>query len=365
MGRVGRWRVVVLAAALAALAAGCAQTAARGPIAAAHETATAGDPSAADSPSAAASPSPDTSSGKPSGIIFAAIQDQDWIVVSVDPATGQATQLADFLPADDAVKLDPDYANFTGGGPLAQRALFSADLTRAVAVKTLSDGTRDVGWIDRDGAFTDVTAAAPKNTGFSSTTSDDTPAFGPDGAFYFARRVPDDSNYATNPSIWRIDGADPAAATQVATLDDVNYYVNAPSRIVSLCAGCVAFRSPAGQERGAFRATDFIGTQAYLSTDPEFSMVYRSPLQAESDTSLMDWGTDGKALIPQTNRKVWCPVASPDGSQVAFLSKGAGQDDPTIAPQLYVVSAQGGAPQLVTANAGDLSGKNPTLLGWL
>jgi hypothetical protein len=349
--------------ALAALASGCA-THRDAPIAAAGHgsTPTAGSLAATDPPTTA-SPSR-VSAGRPSGIIFLALQDQDWIVESVDPGNGRATQAAEFLPTDDSVTLDSDYERFNGGGPLADRALFSPDLTRAVATKTMADGTRDVGWIDRAGTFTDVTAGAPKATGFSSTTSDDTPAFGPDGAFYFARRVPDGSVWATNPAIWRLTGQDPATAGQVTTLDQVNYYVNAPSRIMPLCAGCVPFRSPAGQDRGAFRATDFLGTTAYLSTDDNGSMVYRSPIQAEADTSLTDWGTGGTALIPQTNRTVWSPVASPDGTQVAFLSKAVDQSDPTIAPQLYVVSAQGGAPRLVTAGSGDLNGRNPTLLGW-
>ena len=118
---------------------------------------------------------------------------------------------------------------------------------------------------------------------------------------------------------------------------------------------------------GAFRATDFIGTSSYLSTDDNGSMVYLSPLQAESDTSLMDWGTDGRRLIPQTNRTVWSPVASPDGTQVAFLSKPADAGDPTIPPQLYVVPAQGGTPQEVAVgpDSDALGGGNPTLLAWL
>jgi hypothetical protein len=363
MGVRSGWGHIGAAAVLVGLVSGCAGGAPAGSPARTHAPAAVGSPVAA-----ATSASPDTKEGKPAGVIFAALQDQDWIVVSVDPATGRADQIADFLPNADDVKLDPDYANHTDGGPLAQRALFSADLTRAVALRTLSNGATDIGWVDRTGDFTDVTAATATSTGFTSTTSDDTPAFGPDGAFYFARRVPDGTSYATNPTIWRLDGADPASAHPVATLDQVNYYIDAPSRVMPLCADCVPFRSPAGQSRGAFRATDFIGTGSYLSTDDNGSMVYLSPLQAESDTTLMDWGTDGKQLIPQTNRTVWSPVASPDGTQVAFLSKSQSDaSDPRIPPQLFVVPAQGGVPRQVSVgpDTDSLGGKSPTLLAWM
>ncbi len=363
MGVRSEWGLIGALAVLVGLVSGCSGGAAAASPARTHAPTAVGSPVAAP-PSA----SPDAKGGEPAGVIFAALQDQDWIVVSVDPATGRADQIADFLPNADDVKLDPDYANRTGGGPLAQRALFSADLTRAVALRTLSNGATDVGWVDRNGDFTDVTAATATGAGFSSTTSDDAPSFGPDGAFYFARRVPDGSAYATNPAIWRLDGTDPASARPVATLDQVNYYIDAPSRVMPLCADCVPFRSPAGQSRGAFRATDFIGTGSYLSTDDNGSMVYLSPLHAESDTTLMDWGTGGRQLIPQTNRTVWSPVASADGTQVAFLSKTQSDaSDPRVPPQLFVVSAQGGAPRQITVgpNSDALGGKSPTLLAWM
>lgn len=328
-------------------------------------------PSAARS-SAAATSAPETSAatpaaqqGKPSGVIFAALQDDDWIVVAVDPATGTASQVADFVPSDDDVRLDAEYVSLTDGGPLSQRELFSPDLERGVAVRRMPDNTTHVGWIDRAGAFTDVTEATASSGGFTSTTADDTPVFGPDGAFYFARREPDGSGYKTNPTIWRLTGSDPAAARALTKLKDINFYLDTPAQPKALCAGCVPFRTPAGQTRGAFRATGFVGTTSYLSTDPHGSMVYLSPLQKESATSLMDWGTDGKALIPQTNRTVWAPVADPQGTQVAFLSKAADATDPTIAPQLFTVPAKGGAPHEVTVGGDALGGKNPTLLGWM
>ena len=360
MGLISRCGAVCIAVALAAGLAAC-QTAAGNSTSEGSPASTASQPAAADSTSTP--PSSDVPTGRPSGVVFAALQNGDWILTTIDPTSGEAQQIADFVPTDDSVHLDDDYAQFADGGPLADRALFSADLTRAVATETKEDGSTDVGWIDRDGTFTDVTTGAPKSAGFSSTTEDDTPAFGPDGAFYFARRVPDDSGWKTNPAIWRLEGTDPAAAVQVATLDDVNYYVNAPSRIMPLCAGCTAFRSPAGTDRGAFRATDFLGASEYLSTDPNGSMIYRSPLANEHDTSLTDWGTDGTPLIPQTNRTSWSPVASPDNSQVAFLSKTA-QQDSTIAPELYVVPARGGTPRAITISGGDLNGTDPMLLGW-
>lgn len=364
-GTGGGWAAVGAAAVLIGLTSGCGGSDSGGSHASTQSPATVRSSATATGAPQASTAAPDAQGGKPSGVIFAALQDSNRIVVAVDPATGKADQLADFTPSDEDVRLDAEYATFTGDGPLAQRALFSADLQRSVAVKKLPDGTTDVGWIDRDGTFTDVTAATAKSGGFTSTTADDTPAFGPDGAFYFARREPDGGPYKTDPTIWRLSGTDPAAARPLATLKDVNYYVNPPSRAMPLCAGCVPFRTPAGQGQGAFRATDFVGTKSYLSTDTEGSMVYLSPLHAKADTSLMDWGTDGKQLIPETNRKVWSPVADPAGTQVAFLSKAADASDPTIAPELYTVAAQGGTPHAVAVDGNALGGASPTLLAWL
>jgi hypothetical protein len=366
MGMRCRWGAVVVGVFLVGTSAGCGGPAVAGPQTF-TPSAAAGTPGPASaSPGAGSSPSSGARGAKPAGVIFAAFQGADWLVESVDPVTGAVSEVADFLPAQDNVHLSSEYTTMTGGGPLIQRELFSADLTRAVAIKLLSDGTSHIGWIDRDGVFTDVTAATSSTGGFASTTSDDTPSFGPDGGFYFARRKPDGSiSTKTLPDIWRLAGTNPAQARQVQTLDQINYYIDAPSRIMSLCAGCSPFFSPAGQDRGAFRATGFIGSDSYLSTDADGTMIYRSPLKAESDTDLMDWGTGGKALIPQTNRKVWSPVASPDGTQVAFLSKGVDQVDPTIAPQLFIVPSQGGTPQAVTITSGDLHGTSPTLIGWL
>lgn len=351
----------------AALLAGCdsgasSQTAdsATRPVAAAGPSS---EPS--DGPALSAESTPGNApDAKPTGVVFAAIQDAtSWIVAAVDPTTGTTVYENTFTPTDDDVRLDASYQQMAGEGPLVERALFDGNLHRAVATKRMTDGTEHVGWIDREGTFTDITAANPAPTGFTSTTSDDTPLFGPDGAFYFARREPDGSGWKTAPAIWRLAGPGPAGAGAATTVNEANYYVNPPSDIEPLCAGCSPFHTPGTPGTGAYRATDFIGTSAYLSTDARNSMVYRSPVLPKDRTDLLDWGTDGKALIPQTNRTVWAPVADPRGRQVAFLSKAPDQG-PTVAPELYIVDAQGGTPHLVPAGEGTLLGKNPTLLDW-
>lgn len=350
----------------AALLAGCDSGTPPQTAASAGEQAAA-DPSA--EPSDGPSPRTESTPGnapdvKPTGVVFAAIQDAtSWIVAAVDPTTGTTTYENTFTPADDDVRLDTSYRQMAGEGPLVERALFDGDLHRAVATKRMTDGTEHVGWIDREGTFTDITAANPSPAGFTSTTSDDTPLFGPDGAFYFARREPDGSGWKTDPAIWRLAGPGPTGAGAATTVHEANYCVNPPADIEPLCAGCSPFHTPGTPGTGAYRATDFIGTGAYLSTDARNSMVYRSPVLPKDRTDLLDWGTDGKALIPQTNRTVWAPVSDPQGRQVAFLSKAPNQG-PTVAPELYVVDAQGGTPHLVPVGGGTLGGKNPTLLDW-
>ncbi|MYW05591.1 hypothetical protein [Streptomyces sp. SID3343] len=327
--------------------------------------AAASSPPSAGSASAGVDSTPSALDAKASGIVFEARQDATWLVVAVDPASGRATEIATFLPTEDNVRLDADFVQMAGGGPLAERALYSSDLTRAVATKTMADQTKHIGWIDRAGRFTDVTTGSTGPAGgFGSTTADDTPMFGPDGAFYFARREPDDSGYKTDPTIWRLEGTDPSRAVKTKEVDAPNFYVNPPSVVEALCAGCSPFFTSGSGGLGAYRATDFLGEQAYLSTDTNGSMIYRSPVLQRDSATLMDWGTDGQKLIPETNRKVWSPVGSPDHGRVAFLSK-AQTDAPTTNPQLFVVDAQGGSPRQITITGdGDLGGKNPNLIGW-
>ncbi|MGR6997399.1 hypothetical protein ACU686_03635 [Yinghuangia aomiensis] len=109
----------------------------------------------------------------------------------MDPTTGTTTYENTFTPTDDDVRLDTSYRQMAGEGPLVERALFDGDLHRAVATKRMTDGTEHVGWIDREGTFTDITAANPAPTGFTSTTSDDTPSS--------ARTAPSTS-HAANPT---------------------------------------------------------------------------------------------------------------------------------------------------------------------
>ncbi|WP_405015265.1 hypothetical protein [Kitasatospora sp. NBC_01539] len=298
--------------------------------------------------------------------MYSSLQGGSWRLAVVDPGTGTSTLLASFTPADDDVRLDAEYAAMNDNGPIAQRHLFSADLTRAVAKRTLPDGTGHVGWIDRSGAFTDVTAAEPAGADFASTTTDDSPAFGPDGAFYFAHR-PSDGAWKQPPAVWRLEGSDPAAAREAARVDEVNYTVDAPSRITGLCAGCAPFSRPAGQDKGAFRVTGFLGHDAYLSTDSGNHMVYRSPFKAEKDTDLMDWGTDGTKLIPETNRTVWSPIADPSATTVAFLSEADGSSSGTsgLPHELFTVPATGGTPHRVPVTGETLTGPSPALIDWL
>ncbi|HSA50801.1 MAG TPA: hypothetical protein VLH10_11930 [Yinghuangia sp.] len=359
---LGGTGIVAVAALLMALPAGCDQSpspssgsAAQSSAQQTEETATAPAPEES---------SPATADGQASGIVFAALQGSSWIVAAIAPATGATTYEATFSPTDDDVRLDASFRQMTGGGPLAERALFSPDLRRAVALRMMADGSEHVGWIDRDGTFTDVTAANTTENGFASTFRDDTPSFGPDGAFYFARREPDGSGWKTDPTIWRLTGSEPGGAVSVEKLDDVNYYVDATSDVEPLCAGCSPFRTTGDPNLGAYRVTDFLDGDEYLSTDTDHAMVYRSPVKPKQDTSLMDWGTDGTPLIPETNRTVWAPVADPQGGQVAFLSTAVDQG-PTVPPELYIVDARGGTPRLVPTGPGPLGGANPTLLTWL
>jgi hypothetical protein len=89
--------------------------------------------------SAGADSTPSAVDAKAAGIVFGARQDATWLVVAVDPASGRATEIASFLPTDDDMRLDADFVQMAGGGPLAERALYSSDLTRAAATNRATE----------------------------------------------------------------------------------------------------------------------------------------------------------------------------------------------------------------------------------
>ncbi len=79
----------------------------------------------------------------------------------------------------------------------------------------------------------------------------------------------------------------------------------------------------------------------------------------ESETQLWLYATDGRAgrrQLTQAGKKNTAPVWSPDGRSIAFCAKRGEGKDADDAPQLYVISPEGGEARRVATVAGGVSG---------
>lgn len=279
-----------------------------------------------------------------------------------DPISGTYHEFVTFSPRDSDVFLDPTITNFIGSSAIVLRSLFSPDYTLAVASKFASDGSFHVGWIDRDGDFTDVTALMPPRSDFSSTVKTDTPMFGVDGSFYFASRIESTSGSKNKPTVMKTTIENPSqivvAPNQVGVSgNDVNYWVQSHGTVIGLCPACTASLENVKVGEGGYRAQDWINDTDWVQLKYDRSMIYRDNIDQFSsrDPAHSPYGTK---LIPETNREVWSPVVSPDGTQIAFLSSSGGTTE------LFVVSSTGGQPTRVPLSTqGPSSSSN--LLDWI
>jgi hypothetical protein len=240
------------------------------------------------------------------------------------------------------------------------RRLFTQNYSLMVASKVAADGSRHVGWIDRQGVFTDVTAFRQPASDFSSTVSDDTPMFGDDGSFYFATRAPSSSGYKNKPTVMKTTVANPsdiitAPDQSDITSNDVNYIVQPSGRIEGLEALSFVFFESGVEGRGGWRVWDWIDETHYVFVDDD-SMISRAEAQNRQDLDPFDLPhTD---LIPETNRTVWSPVVSPDGKLIAFLSSDIGG-----AVDIFIVPSNGGEPKKLTPDESSIS-SDLVLLEW-
>ena len=319
------------------------------------------------SPTRAPSPTPPPEAT--SGILAVSFNGSNTLLSRVDPQTGTFAQVAVFTPRDPDVQLDYSITRFVGMTPVVMRALFSSDYRLTVASKRMADGGVHVGWVDRQGSFTDVSAAAAPSGDFSAIVADDTPMFGGDGAFYFASRKPSSDWIKNTPTIMTATIDDPTAVTRVPDQsgvegNDVNYWVQPDGRVEGLCASCVPFFANGVDGRGAFDVQDWISETEYVFKDHEGTMLSLGRAQDRTAwANKIGFNSQGSDLLPETNRKVWSPVVSPDGSTLAFLSSAGETTDIFVLAAMNGQSGVRGEPRKM---AGSGSGPTPDmyLLDW-
>jgi hypothetical protein len=294
---IGR-RAVVLA--VSAVVAGCAQSSSPGP-----ET-----------------PPPAT----PAGIVVVSFEEPSSPVVGViDPTSGRYSQGA-------TLNISPQTFGVADRGT----AKLAPDWSRYAVTRQVGD-VPHAGWVDPQAKFTDVNAQTPV-PGEGSVSFD---AIGFDGmGNFFYRMTQNDQS-----TIYKLPNGQTSGGEAVPYLPsgaDSGFKRDGAGRLVEL-PSCPTF------------AAEWVSPTDYLHVSADGTQIFRTKV-AETP-ALRDCDTPvGTPLLPPTNNsQVSDPVASPDGTKVAYLRDGS---------ELWTVDANGGNPVRVNVSGIDLASAKTTLTGW-
>jgi hypothetical protein len=287
---------------------------------------------------------------------------------SIDPTSGALGGEVTFVrPEETAFAV----SNYT---PLFARRAFDETFDRVAATSTAAaDGAGHVGWVDRDGIYTDVTAeVAGTASDFSDAVDHVAPKFGFNGRFYFLDK--------SSSTVKSVDPADLTAAPKdELKVEDISptAFEIYPSGTIQACSGgCIpnvenTKKGPVG--RG--KVEDWLDEDTMLTEGIDNDQIFSNEAFAsedEIDSGFFGSGSDDdKPLLPETEARISTnPIASPDGKTVAFLSWPEQGEEP---PSLFMVPAEGGEPRKVES-AYSFTREDPTgfydtidgfvLLGW-
>ncbi|MGQ4619709.1 hypothetical protein [Nocardia sp. R7R-8] len=190
------------------------------------------------------------------------------------------------------------------------RYVMSPDGIRYAATRSIN---RDIhtGWVDRNGTFTDVTAAVTgQQSDFASSIHQEPQFFDGDGNYYYR-------DFNTK-EVRAVQTGQPATSRLVAA-----------DRGLGLYPG----EKPDGHGKFALpvalctqRADAWLDSSTYIFQDLDKNMIYKSS-NLSNDDCPRHRGPDATDLLPQTDRGVGVPVAKLNGTQIAFLSVQGAQTD--------------------------------------
>ena len=246
-------------------------------------------------------------------------------VVSINPETGEQQEISSFsIPSvtDDSQYMTPnDYAYYYASA----RQWLSADFDKVAATRVVLDtGERRAGWFTTDGEFFDVT----ETLGLSAQSDFDTPARHHAVGFadgYFVYTAESDSGDAVYYSV-PVENITPEAVQKMNALEYVAPNMEAVFNY-------------------DYALSDWVDDTRCLVDNRHDSEWNR-----KTESLLFDVTTGEVAsYVPGDARYSWNGVASPDGTNVAFLSSPKGGTEP---PSLYVMPLAGGDPVKVEAELG-------------
>lgn len=258
-------------------------------------------------------------------------------ILCFDPATG-ATRTISTFPLNKM----PSGATLSGfatrNGWNGITFWFDQDYTKiAVKYQIDANGDQHAGWIDQNGSFFDVTEAVgmARKSEFDGRVDQEPMGFTKDGMFVIKDYGSELSHRPKNTKVYSvpIDDIRPETVIEGSTFETVG---------------------------GSYYTTDQLDDGRFLAVKDEACYVVSPD------------GT-GRLLASTESRKSWSAVASPDGTQAAFISKPKVGEE---APDIFIVPIDGGDP-VRAANHDSFSfkmglyqmsmmqyGGNTELVGW-
>lgn len=270
----------------------------------------------------------DSETGKPEGLFLMTVTDmnmRDPKISCVNIETGESTVIAEFNfisgPADQIVYSSAARYSVTC------RNWFSHDYSKiAVTRQNLQTGEVCAGWIDTDGSFSNVSEALGQldRGDFDDPVMYAAIGFTDDGLFVYKQTSGSGPNGQSSYHYVPIDDISPAAIQD----------------------GCPIPGSADNGDPGSMKLTDYIDESTLLINTSEgftgenaVSKIYN--LETGEET----------AYVPGTSRMSWNGVLSPDGSQVAFMSRPKNGTEIDI----YTMPLEGGDPVKVPTDGFSLS----------
>jgi hypothetical protein len=311
------------------------------------------------------------------GPVFLTRDGDKGYVTQIDPDTGESVTIWESIPLS-GYEYTVQWSTTNLSGRVTEQ-LFDPELERlAVNWSESSDRSKHVGWLDRNGEVTDVTAAlAGDSSGFSAKAPQHTNAlFDADGLFFFENRGDDgkttysllDPNdmslvadqeefdppgcafsYATDPingsAVFDLDGRLTRNETSTGSGTYTCWVLPNGDRVASIQRRALA---------------DLIDDGVGLYVDRAGLIAYTPSDDQPDDRGLYFPGENGEAgvkrLTPETDYQIVNAAAS--GDKIAFTAQ-RGQET-----ALFVTSTNGGEPTKVADLSAGSGKSTPQLLFW-
>lgn len=225
---------------------------------------------------------------------------------------------------------------------------FNADMTLMTATLTLKSGAMHVGWIDEQGKFTDVSEKVTVESDFGALTKHTHPCFF-ENYFYF-RDITNDNVQIKRVPINNLTNEAVEVMAENCKWNGISIYLLPDGSVVDSSDPfdyydlSMSYPTRVGNTSEWISDSTIIGNGNGMNDRDNISIKNLS-----GQTGPFDWYTDSTTLVPEVKNRVnWNPVLSPDGNNVAFLSKlNSGTDRST---NIFIIPATGGEPRKITTD---------------